>query len=364
MFKSFSFMPKEIDIAFYYEVWEEIQALKWYFYKFAGVNADEAMQRTLMHTLMHFQSERGNLSAYVKILAIESTKDNSKLVLVDFLEQTLASDDEEMTPTVDVGRVNDFSSDVIEEMELSVSRRTDVVNLALEFMDKFITLCEALIRHDTSTKYYPEVFIKQCLKINDKCTNFNRLCLDLYMEYSDDFQWFLDLVNESSDVWKESDFLLISNNKSKRVKMINPDTGLEVEDADNEDWQIVGKLGEGDQKKHILRVHYEDVWEMMCDLVDSTETNEMKFIIDNSYIIRTFGGSTSVLNTDLYNEYDLIRNEILTNILLDTNGRILNVGSENIYLLCNAGYQIRRNKRTVCGHTFEFKYEDITDTIP
>ena len=44
-------MPKELDIAFYYEVWNEISNLKWYFYKFARNNAEEAMQMTLMHWL-------------------------------------------------------------------------------------------------------------------------------------------------------------------------------------------------------------------------------------------------------------------------------------------------------------------------
>ena len=59
-------MDKEIDIAFFYEVNQEINGLKWYFYKFTGANAEEAMQRTLMHTITHFQAEKGNLSAYVK----------------------------------------------------------------------------------------------------------------------------------------------------------------------------------------------------------------------------------------------------------------------------------------------------------
>lgn len=299
-------MPKAIDIAFFYEIWEEIQSLRWYFYKFAGTNADEAMQRTLMHTLLHFQPDKGGLSAYIKKLAREITKDNSKLVLVDFLEQTLSGDDEEPTPTVDTGRVQDFSEEILEEMEMSVSKRKDVVNLALEFMEKFVVLCDALIKHDTSTRYYPTVFINQCLKINSRCPNFNRLCLDIYMEYSEDFQWFLDLINESEDLWKESDFLLISNNQSKRVKLIDTATEKEVVDADISDWKVVGKLGEGDQRKRILKVEYYDVWEMMCDLIDSTETNEMKFIIDDSYIIRTFGGSLSVLNPDLYNELSLI----------------------------------------------------------
>jgi hypothetical protein len=90
--KSYAFMQSDINIAFYYEIFNEIQKLKWYFYKFAGVNAEEAMQRTLYHTLFHFNSSKGNLSAYIKKLAREITKENSRLILVDFLEQTLSED--------------------------------------------------------------------------------------------------------------------------------------------------------------------------------------------------------------------------------------------------------------------------------
>lgn len=362
MLKSYSYMPPEMDISFYYEVWEEITRLKWYFYKFAGINADEAIHRTLIHTLTHFQPEKGNLSSYIKKLAREIAKDNSRLVVVDFLEQTLASDDEELVskPTVDAGNVQDFSQEVINDIEFNKNRRSEVVELALEFMDRFIILCEALEKHDTSTRYYPEIFIKQCLSIDAKCGNFNQLCLDLYKEFGDEFKWFTSLADIRSPEWREADYLLINSHKSKRFKLCNVATGLEVEDADLEDFKFVGTLG---RNNRILKVRYYELWEMMCDLIDSSETNEMKFIIDDSYIIRTFGGSFSVINVDLYNEYDVVRMEILTNILQDTNGRILNVGSEHVYLVYSTDFKMQKNIREVYGHVIEFDYVDITDSI-
>lgn len=358
-------MPKEIDMKFFYEVYNEIHNLKWYFYKFSGINADEAMQRTLYHTLMHFDAERGNLSAYIKKLAREITKENGRTVLVDFIENTLADntdndEEEELQSTVDTGSIRDFSTTLINEMELNIDRHQEVVNIALEFMDKFVILCDALIRHDTSTKYYPDTFIKSCLAVNAKCTNFNSLCLDIYMEYKEDFEWFLSLESDEED-WKESDFAMINNNKSKRIRLVNSETNEGVLDADTESWKVVGNLN--NSEKRIIKVYYEDLWEYFCDLIDDTETNEMKFIIGNSYILRTFGGSQGVLNTDLFNFYDLVRYEIVTNVIIDTRGRVLNIGSENIYLICNSDMNKAGMNRTVHGHPIELQYVDITDSI-
>lgn len=358
-------MPKEIDISFYYDVNDEIQKLKWYFYKFAGVNADEAMQKTLYHTLLHFNADKGNLSAYIKKLAREITKENSRLVLVDFLEQTLSDSDEtdeDLKSSVDVGNIADFSSSLIDDLELSEDRRGEVINLALEFMDKFILLCEALIKHDTSTRYYPDLFIKNCLAINSRCQNFNRLCLDVYMEYKDDFEWFLGLDTDEEN-WKEPDFVLINSSSSKRIRLVNPETKEDVEDADVDEYVLLGRLGEGDSRKKVIKVNYSELWEYFCDLIDDSETNELKFVIDNSYICRTFGGSLSVLNPDLYNMYDVVRMEILTNILQDTYGRVLNVGSESVYLICNATMDKTKLIRDVHGHHIELDYEDITDKL-
>lgn len=350
-------MAKEIDIAFYYEVHNEIQSLKWYFYKFAGVNAEEAMQRTLCHTLSHFNTAKGSLPVYIKKLAREITKENSPLVFVDFLEQTLSDSDEEDESQA-IGGIDDFSTSLVNTIDYDKDKRVDVVNLALSFMDKFLILCDALMKHDISTRYYPEIFIKNCLDISNNCPNFNSLCLSLYMEYKDDFEWFLQRQSDS-DTWKEPDFALVANSVSKRIKLINPKTNKVVEDADVDSYELYGSIG----SKKVIRVNYSDLWEYFCDLIDDVETNELKFIIGNSYICKTFGGSLSVLNPDLYNMYDIVRTEIVTNILLDTSGRILNIGSKCLYLLCNSNMNLDCLIRTAHGQEIKLVYEDITDSI-
>lgn len=364
MLKSFDFMAKDVDLTFYYKVSKQISSLRWYFYKFAGVNADEAMQKTFLHTIVHFNSERGDLPAYVKKLAREITKDNGKLVLVDFLQDTLTIDgvEEECKPSVDVGSIQDFSDTLVEEYDRNESKFTDIGNIALEYMDKFVLLCEELISHDTSTKYFPEPFKNACLRISSRCDNFNGLCLSLYDRYGEEMKAFLELGTTVKG-WKESDFLQVSTSVSKRIKLVNTETGLEVEDADLEDFVVHGRLGTGVAKKKVIRVYYEEVWEHMCEMLDATETNEVKFIIGDSYIVRTFGGSLSILNPDLYNEYDVVRMEILTNILLDTGGRLLNIGSKNAYLVCNSNMDKSCLERDVLGYRIYLPYTDITSEI-
>lgn len=357
-------MPLGVDVAFFYEVWKELENLKWYFYKFAGTNADEAMSKTLYHTLTHFNKDKGNLSAYVKKLAREITKETSRLIYVDFLEQTVADEDDgdENVPKAIGGSVRDFSDEVAEAMVMAEDRRGEVVNLALEFMDKFMTLCDALKRRDTSTRYFPDMFIRACMNINSRCLNFNQLCFDVYEEYGDEFQWFLDL-GKLQENWREADFMMIRNSMSKRLRMVNAVTGEDVSNADFEDFVFQGKLGNGESRKKIIKVAYYDVWEMMCDLADSKETNELKFVIGDSYIVRTFAGSRSSLNTDLCGIYDLIRNEILTNVILDTGGRILNIGSENFYLVCSPSMDKSTLERSVHGYDLKIDYVDITDEV-
>lgn len=364
MLASFSFMQGTIDASFYYDVWEQIQGLKGYFYKFAGENAEEAMQRTLLHTITHFNSS-GNLSAYVKKLAREIMKDGNRLIYVDFLEQTLAEDDEESSAKVDLGRVSDFSYEVIEALDSRSSRMPDIIKVALQYMDRFLVLCEALINHDTTTLYYPDSFIKECLKIARHCNSFSRMCIDLYARYKEEFEWFLNLDSGNIGVWKETDFLLINQSQSKRVKLLDPVTKKEVEDADIDDWVLKGSLGGDGSKKYILRVDYLDAWEIMCDLIDDTETNAMKFIINGIYIVRTLGGSVSIINPDLFNLYDLVRMEILTNVLQDTRGRVLNVGSRAIYLLCTSMPDSldQLEHRVIKGIHIDLKYSDITETV-
>ena len=361
--KSYSFHKEIANERLFYEIWTTIGKLKWYFYKFAKNNAEEAMQLTLEHCLTHYNPNISSLDVYVKSLAREITKDNGRLVFIDFIEQTLSGDsgdtgEREKNVNLNVGRVRDFSDDIVENMLLSEDRRDDIIELALQFMDKFIVMCEALINNDTTVVYYPEVYIKACLKLNKLCRNFNKSCISLYMDYAPEFKKFLDSDANNVGEWLEADFSYISTNTSKRIRLVNSLTGLPVNDADKEKLKCEGKLVD----KRVLRIPYSQLWETLCDMVDSEETNEIKFVLGDQYIFKTLGGSLSVANTSLFNMYDLIKNEIITNVLHETRGRLLSVGSECIYVL-TAKSDVCIEPKSIRGISIELKAEDITESL-
>lgn len=360
--KNYSFHKEIANEKLFYEIWEAITRLKWYFYKFARNNAEEAMQMTLMHCLTHYNPDVADLDVYLKALAREITKDNGRIVYVDFMEQTLAGDsgdteETEKTVNVNVGRVRDFSDDIVTEMMLDINKKSEIVALALQFMDKFITMCEALINNDTSVAYYPEVYASACLKLFKQCRNFNKSCISLYMDYAPQMKAFISSDDDNEGKWKETDYSFIQTNQSKRIKLINRMTGFIADDADSDDIILEGKLGD----KRVIKVPYRELWDKLCDLVDSEETNQIKFVIDDQYIFRTLGGSLSIINSSLFNEYDLIRDEIVTNLLQDTRGRLLNIGSEHIYILISDECEIP--DRVIRGINIHFDKIDITDSL-
>lgn len=363
--RSFSFMLTEIKPDMYYKLNAEIGKLKWYFVRFAGKDADEAMQKTFVHTLYHYNPSRGELFAYLKKLAREICKDPHKIVFVDFIEQTLADggiiEDGSLTPTVDTGRSSDFSNDVIKTLMDELDDDEDAIRLALDFMPQFCMLCDAVGHKDSSSVYYPDIFKQTVTNLCRKHKNFMQRCLRIYNMYRLELEQFLQKPTEDYGVWREADIFFVRNNMSKRIKLYNKATGLEVQDADFEDFCIDGSLSRLGNKR-IYRVWYVDLWESLCDMADSKSTNKLKFIIGKYYKIRTLGGSESIVNTDLFNLYDLLRFEILTNVLRDTNAKILNIGSSCFYLLGEEKY-MEIPSRVVQGIEINLSFEDITDSV-
>lgn len=362
MLSSFSYMSI-LDTALCCDIWQNIDKLKYYFYKFSGANAPESMQLALMHALGHY-SKDGNLLAYVKKLARNMGKSDSKYIPVDFMEQTQEGEagidintEELLQSDRTYSGKSRFEDEVVERLS-EVTDYSDIEKMALEFIDKFVLLCKALRTLDTTTKYYSQVFIDTCLKLKSKYENFNELCLQLYDEYQDEIDWFLALNDEPSD-WKEADFSLLFLRKSKRIKLLSDETEEEVSDADIEDCFIKGNIN----NKRVYKVYYEDIWEKMCDMVDSLTTNEMKLVINDNFITRTLGGSYSTLNPNLFNIYELIRHEIATNIINNTDSRLLNIGSKSVYILVNSDSDVSIPDMVVKGIPISFTCEDVTDEL-
>lgn len=325
--------------------------------KFCGGDAPEAMQMALVHSLSHYDKEKGSLKYYVMALARTIKRVNGNLVFVDFIDKTLSApvdNEDELDAEVDLGAIRDFSDTVIEDMYLSIDKSKDVADLALSCMDMFLLLCESLINRDSSTKYYSRVFIDACLKLSKKCMNFNSMCIDIYNEYGDAMKKFLSYSLDKSSKWKEVDYSMIEQRRSRRIIMVDA-FGNEIIDADRQEYIIKGSM----QGKRIVRVNYEDAFNDLCDLFDYNDVSPIKFTIGSEFIVRTPGGSLTVVNPEATNIYELLKMEIVTNILKDTGGRFLNIGSECIYLLCEANAEVSVQDRVVAGVPLKFVLQEV-----
>ena len=334
--KSFSY-GSDLDVLLLYDIYNAIQNSRYYFYKFCKGAAEEAMHLTLFHALSHYKPENGDLGAYVRSLARTILRDRytNTVTPVDFLEET----------ALNTGKIASVETQVLDNLAESECY-SEVVKLALTCMSQFVVMCDALERRDTSTLYVPDYFISECLDLQSRYESFFVVCREIYETYRDDFLMFLEKNEDTS--WVEANFTLINTRKNNKISFMSYDTGEVLEDPDLEDGYVQGNLN----NKHIVSVPYTSQLNKMCNLIDEEGINTMRFTIGEDYILRTLGGSISVLNPSLFNEYALCEAEILTNLLRDTGGRYLGKGSKSMYFLVNDVIEIP--SRVVRGVTLSF----------
>lgn len=358
--KSFSFAVDDLDGNRLNTIYREIQENRLYFRKFCGSATDEAMSRSLSHAMTHFDASKGNLTVYLKSLAKTIvSQSNQKCVCVDFLEQTCEDnlEDEATETKIQSGlSTSDFSQDVVDDLFLDIDKSDELIDLALTNMKSFLKLCDYLKNENPTNLYCTDVFKKSCLSLSERCRNFNAQCLALYDEYKEDMERFISSDEETiGGKWVEADYTFIDQRISKRVRLLN-ENGGKIEDADIEPFIVKGSL----KGKKIVRVRYKEQYEELLDLVDSPVSNEIKFVLNNRYIIKTLGGSLTVANPKLYSIYELVEREIVTNLLRDTdNSGLLNIGSECMYFLCNEKYNMEIPERIVKGIKLSFTAEEV-----
>jgi len=346
--KSYSF-NNEFDPILMYHIYTETLKLRAYFRKFSFGREDEAIQRAIMHAMTHYKEESGDLVPYLKSLARTVMLDkDKKLDYVEYIED--ASD-----------ILDDFSDLVIADYD-SQKANSDIIKLALTHMDRFNALCKDLNFGNTCAEKYPKSFRQECLRLVKRFPHFNRECIKLYEMYGSYLEDFSEDIELNRGLWREMDELLINNRGSKRVVFLNRVTKSPVQDADLEPLQIKGKLVSESSTKRVIKIPYEQIWDTLCDMASEEGINTIRFTIGDYYVIRTLAGSWSVINPDLFNIYDLIRSEILTNLLTDTYGRIISVGSRSMFFLVDSSFKSIPD-RTVRGINLKFEVFDITEDV-
>lgn len=360
--KSLSFMRQEVDMALYYDIASAIKDLQYYFYKFNTVNSDEAISKTYVHVLEHYREEKlsGDIKPYIKKLARTILQKHDRSIPVDFIEDTL--DDSADGSVGQMARAKASTSDFIEELVRQMydeDCRDDLIySFALLHLEEFVSFCKDALEGARGLSGYSAIFRKGLYTLAKDITDLTSTLISVYEANRYNFELFLS--TSRAGVWVEADYNLITNSHSRRVQIITHNEDG-ICDPDYFPFSIKGKKYIDNGDKRIYKVPYYDYWEAMCDLIDSDFSNRMKCVLGKHYLVKTGGGSISVLDPDLNVMYDLLRDEILTNILRDTGFRFLGAGSENFYLLGDRDYKV--HSRLVNGIAINFKLEDITDEV-
>lgn len=366
MLFSLFYFPKEYDVVRSYQIKSCLETLSPYV-KNKG-DPSEILDTVYHHAMEHYDPEKGELIPYlVTLLRSTRTTDTRE---VHFENQDKVVSDQILRVGSRKDRV--FGSTVIVNTDPHISPRVDkfsdvyeqVAEFALGSLPEFIPFCEAVKTRNSTNLHFSPAFKKQARRLYSASEHFLGICLDIYSQYGDAMKEFIEeqpkIAGKEAELWVEAEYKT-DRLISRRISLVRPD-GSVCSDPDTEPFKIKGSLGD----KHLYRVRYREMYDLMEEYIDSLEYNPIKFSIGNSYIFRTLGGSYSVLNLSLFTEYEAVRMEMITNIARDLgNARYITWGSECFYFLVppprnpDAGFPLPKD-REIRGVKIHFDSEDIT----
>lgn len=380
-------------------VWNAIEELEGYIWKQVKLKdfVPETKQLIFFHAISHYNESEGDIKPYLKKLAktIHKTTVGPE-ILVSFEDGNMVyslGGSETGTPT-DANLITkapnkvtpDFSGSVIEKLYMKDELTEALYSLVLNHLEDFVVLCKALKYASTEKLSFNDDFQLKCIELSHQYHDaFNKACLELYEGYQQVFDIFttdtahmkIVDINDIEGIWRESDYNYISKHMSKRVLFYNKKSNQLVQDPDSEKFYVIGAKNLGATKR-IFKVDFFKAWLYLCDKIDSDQTNELKLILGNQFVVKTLGGSISMINPALYNVYELIKSEFITNILYETSGRLISQGTKTAYVLVDTSIQtlfkhnmskmkqeknIWVNHKNICGVEFDLIFEDVTNKL-
>ena len=358
------YLPQEFDRQLAYQITECLKSLR---HLVAGKgDSSEIIDKVFHHALYNFKPYKGELSHYIAKLLTDTRVTVKGEMHFDALDKVISDQ------VLRTGSKKDsaMGKTIIVDTDSGISPRIDsydkivekIVDFALDNLPSFVTLCEALVAHNSQNQHFAPVFKKSAkslyLEYPDK---FIPICLDLYKKYGSAMREFIKEDAEELASWIEADYVQ-QRICSKRVKLLHPD-GTICADPDTEPFVVKGALGD----RRLYRVNYKELFDVLSEYVDSLDINPIKFCIGDSYVFRTLGGSYSLINSSLFREYDSILMEIITNLVRDLSARYICHGSENMYFLVpparDAMSKPEPKNRVIRGVSIHFDYVDITDIV-
>ena len=318
-----------IDILYYYQsntydpvlwekLWKECQNLY-------GIS--EALRLEVFeHVCFHYKENKGNMKGYVLRVAQGLKKAyNKREICVDTLELIEASDKATMQ--------NDNSvslTDIVEDRVLEAEGYDRVAEFALSNNKYFLKYGEDLLNKAQGKKtFYPSSFKMSAIKLMANLKCFHKYVRAIYKEHADSFSKFLESTTEGVP------YLELERVKPTKLVSLGyiSEDGSFVE-TDTPDLYLDKLTYKGGLKfKRIIRVPVREFKDKLFDLIDSEETNPLKYYIGKHYVFKTLGGSLSFVDSPNYTEYALIEDELAHNLSVDLKAQVICNDSDNIYLL-------------------------------
>ena len=332
------------DPVIVYEVYKMIDKWKRLFYKVnrSKDRGDEAMSQTLLGALKFYKPEKGNLQGYIVQYAKTVLNDNTakQEVLLDFLELVLGdgedsledttSDTKSLNNNVPHTRIKDFTEDLFDFEEEMTEGIPEVSLLALSSLQEFVSLATSIQRRDT-TNHYTKQFMNRSLDLSRRFKNFNSICVDIYNQHKKEIEWFLKIQTEfevTNKSFEEADYTY-KLSKPKRINLINADEGTPVKDADTENFVVTNK---NNTPCKIYKINYIDTLSELYDYATDEENNEFSFHLSKHWLFRSLH-SNVLINPKLDIIYEMLKVEIITNLIKATKTKFLHLGSDCLYLV-------------------------------
>lgn len=358
---------------------EEHDKLFWLYQKGNPSLVAEAKQRVFEYTCTHYNPTKGTISGYVNALtATPFSKDirrakkeipmsaAASTVGIDTsecnrtLEETIAVSSVEKNETGFAAVSKSVSSDFTDlavDLIAAEELKANIPKLFLEYPDDIFILFNKIKEQDGKRYTFNESFLCRFNKLR-KYKGYLEEMLALYNKYLEDFDLFLNQLKYESG---SADFKFYETD----FRSLKPQTsGTRVCDKDGKvypDYDVVGAkyiTSPLTKNQVIVQINYTSFLSMIDMILRADSTSALKLQIEDDYTLRTLAGS---IISDINPSYDdflkLQLHEYISNALRTCNGKLLNIGSNNAYLLANRQkVKALRNKGYVRGIPIRYDY--------
>lgn len=358
---------------------EEHDKLFWFYQKGNPALVDEAKQRVFEYTCTHYNPTKGTISGYVNALtATPFSKDirrAKKEIPMSVAASTVGIDDSECNRTLEetvavsnvektetgfasvCGRVSPDFTDLAVGIITAEELEINVPKLFLEYPDDIHILFSKINEQDGKRYTFNESFMRKFNKLREYDGYLEKM-LALYNKYLADFDLFL---NQLKYELCNADFKFYETDFRSLKPQSNGTRVCDKSGRIYSDYDTVGAkyITSPLTKNHVIvQLNYRSFLDMIHSIVRVDNTSALKLQIEGEYTLRTLAGSIISDINPSYDEFlQLQLYEYISNALRTCNGKLLNIGSNNVYFLVNRDkVKLLRNKGYVRGIPIRYDY--------